>query len=214
LKKISTFETFASERTFYKLMNCWTLDNEIDVHVCNDSKRIQMNRLIESNDEFMTEKVVYLIKKYESMNIIARNSNESINIQLINVALISEFFTYLMCLRKCLSKEIHWDIEKNRLHHKEKIFCFVESVEDHWILEKNSSIDQIFETFDAKSEELKSDLMITRWEWHEMLKHVESKTISHLKNTVNEIKIDDLKSTSQHYQAINARSVLLSRNII
>jgi hypothetical protein len=112
-------------------VNCWILDSEIEVHVCNDSKRFEMNRLIESNDEVMTEKVVYLIERYETMSIIVEDSNESVNIQLVNIALISEFFTNLVCLRKFLSKEIHWDIEKNRLHHKEKIFCFVESVKSH-----------------------------------------------------------------------------------
>ncbi len=66
-----------------------------------------MNRLIESNDELMTEKTVYSIEKYETMNIIVKNSKKSVNIQLVNVALIFEFFTNLMCLRKFLAKEIH-----------------------------------------------------------------------------------------------------------
>jgi hypothetical protein len=55
----------------------------------------------------MTNKVVYLIDTYETMNIIAKDSNESINIQLMNVALISEFFTNLVCLSKFLAKEVH-----------------------------------------------------------------------------------------------------------
>jgi hypothetical protein len=55
----------------------------------------------------MTEKVVYFIEKYETMNIIVRDFNESINIELMNVALIFEFFTNLVCLRKFLSKKIH-----------------------------------------------------------------------------------------------------------
>jgi hypothetical protein len=54
-------------------------------------------------------------------------------------------------------------------------------------------------------------LMIMRRKWHEMLKHLESKTISHLKNEMNEIKIDDLESISL---IISARRVLLSKNII
>ncbi len=66
-----------------------------------------MNRFIESNDELMTEKTVYFIERYETMNIIVKNSNESVNIQLMNVALIFEFFTNLMCLRKILAKKIH-----------------------------------------------------------------------------------------------------------
>jgi hypothetical protein len=78
---------------------------------------------------------------------------------------------------------------------KKNFFDFVELVENHMILEKNFS-DQIFKIFEAESGSSKSDLMITRKKWHEMLKHSRSKTIFHLKNAVNEIKIDDLESTS------------------
>ncbi len=66
-----------------------------------------MNQLIKSNDEFIIEKTVYFIKKYETINIIVKNFNKSINIQLMNVVLIFEFFTNLMCLSKFLTKEIH-----------------------------------------------------------------------------------------------------------
>jgi hypothetical protein len=55
----------------------------------------------------MIEKTVYFIKRYETMNVIVKDLNELINIQLANVALISQFFTNLMCLRKFLAKEIH-----------------------------------------------------------------------------------------------------------
>ncbi len=72
-----------------------------------------MNQLIESSDEFMTEKVVYFIEKYETMNIIVKNSNKSVNIQLVNVALISEFFTNLMYLKKFFNK-------RNLLKYREK----------------------------------------------------------------------------------------------
>ncbi len=50
-----------------------------------------------------------------------------------------------------------------------------------------------------------------------MLKHFESKTISHLKNAVNEIKIDNLESTSSNNQcetcAFIKRHHLISRQI-
>jgi hypothetical protein len=106
---------------------------------------------------------------------------------------MSEFFINLICLIKMMKKKIHWDIENQRLHRKEVIFCIVESIENHWVLENNSS-NQTFETFEAKSKTSKSDLMITNREWHEMLNHSRSKIIVHLVEKVNEIKIDDLDS--------------------
>jgi hypothetical protein len=79
----------------------------------------------------MIDKIVHDIENYETMNIIVKESNESINIRLLNVALMFEFFINLICLIKIMKKEIHWDIENKRLHQKEIIFCFVESIESH-----------------------------------------------------------------------------------
>jgi hypothetical protein len=46
-----------------------------------------------------------------------------------------------------MKKEIHWNIENQRLQQEEIIFCVVESVENHWVLENNLS-NQTFETFE------------------------------------------------------------------
>jgi hypothetical protein len=78
---------------------------------------------------------------------------------------------------------------------KKIIFCVVESVENHSILENNFS-NQTFEAFEAKSETFKSDLVITNKKWHEMLEHSKSKIIAHLAERINEIKVDDFESTS------------------
>ncbi len=189
-------ETFATRQVSYKLINCWTLDNEIDIHVCNDSDRFQLNQIVDLENQLMIDKIVHDIENYETMNIIVRESNESINIRLLNVALMLEFFTSLICLIKIMKKEIHWDIESKRLHQKDVIFCFVESIENHWVLEKNFSIDERFETFEVKSETSKSDLVIRDRKCHEMLKHLESKIIVHLTERIDEIKVDDFDSAS------------------
>jgi hypothetical protein len=192
---VSFAETFAKRQTFYKVINCWTLNSDIDIHVNNDSDRFQLNRIIDSNNQLIVDKIVYDIENYETMNIVVRRFDDSINIQLLNVALMFEFFISLICLIKMMKKEVHWNIEKKRLHRKEIIFCVVESVENHWVLENNFS-DQKFETFEAKLETSKFDLMITNKEWHEMLDHSRSKIIVHLSERVDEIKIDDLDSAS------------------
>jgi hypothetical protein len=188
-------ETFAKRQISYKLINCWTLNSDIDILVCNDSDRFQLNRLIDFENQLVVEKIVYDIESYETMNIVVRKSDDLINIQLLNVALMLKFFINLICLIKMMKKEIHWDIEEQRLHRKEIILCVVESVEDHWVLENNSS-NQTFETFKAKSETFKFDLVITSRKWHEMLEHSKSKIIAHLAERINEIKVDDLESAS------------------
>jgi hypothetical protein len=110
---VSFAKTFAKEQVSYKLINCLTLNNEIDIHVCNDSDRFQLNRVINFENQLMIDKIVYDIENYETMNIIVKKSNEMINIRLLNVALMLEFFINLICLIKIMKKEIHWDIEKN-----------------------------------------------------------------------------------------------------
>jgi hypothetical protein len=190
---VSFAEAFAKRQVSYKLINCWTLDSDIDIHVCNDSDRFQLNRVIDSNDQLIVDKIVYDIENYETMNIVVKKFDDSINIQLLNVALMFEFFINLICLIKMMKKKIHWNIEEKRLHRKEIIFCVVESVEDHWVLENNLS-DQKFETFEAKSEAFKSDLVITNRKWHEMLEHSKSKIIAHLAERINEIKVDNFES--------------------
>jgi hypothetical protein len=129
------------------------------------------------------------------MNIVVKKFNNSINIQLLNVALMFESFINLICLIKMMKKRIHWNIEEKRLHRKEIIFCVVEFVENHWILENNFS-NQKFETFEAKSKASKFDLMITSRKWHEMLRHSKSKIIAHFADEIDEIKVNDLDSAS------------------
>ncbi len=192
---VSFAEAFAKKQISYKLINCWTLNSDIDIHVCNDSDRFQLNRVIDSNDQLIVDKIVYDIESYETMNIVVKELDDSINIQLLNVALMLEFFINLICLIKMMKKEIHWDIESKRLHRKEIIFCFVESVEDHWILENNFS-NQTFKIFEAKSKASKSDLVITNRKWHEIFEYSRSKIIAHLVEKINEIKIDNLESAS------------------
>ncbi len=193
---VSFAEAFVERKISYKLINCWTLNSEIDIHVCNDSDRFQLNRMIDLENQLIIDKIVYEIENYETMNIVIKEFDDSINIQLLNVALMFEFFINLICLIKMMKKKIHWDIENKRLHRKEIIFCFVESIKNHWVLEKNSSIDDRFDAFEAKSKTLKSDLMITSREWHKMLSHSKSKLVAHLVEKVNEIKINDLDSAS------------------
>jgi hypothetical protein len=80
---VSFAEAFAKRQVSYKLINCWTLNNDIDIHVCNDSDRFRLNRMIDSNDQLIIEKIVYDIDDYETMNIVVRRLVDSINIQLL-----------------------------------------------------------------------------------------------------------------------------------
>jgi hypothetical protein len=56
----------------------------------------------------MAGKIIYAIESYETMNIVTQKFNEqAVSIKLLNVALVSDFLTNLVCLSKFIEKEIH-----------------------------------------------------------------------------------------------------------
>jgi hypothetical protein len=63
--------------------------------------------MIDFENQLVVDKIVYDIENYETMNIVVRKFVDSINIQLLNVALMLEFFINLICLIKMMKKEIH-----------------------------------------------------------------------------------------------------------
>jgi hypothetical protein len=63
--------------------------------------------MIDFENQLVVDKIVYDIEDYETMNIVVRELDDSINIQLLNVALMSEFFISLICLIKMMKKKIH-----------------------------------------------------------------------------------------------------------
>ncbi len=131
--------SFAIESILYKLLNCWILNCASNIHVCNDSSKFQLDRLVNFDDQLRVEKTVYFIEKYETVHIVVNESHESINIRLLDVAFASNFFTNLICLSKFTAKNVHWNIEKRHLHTNEMIFCYIESIEKHWLLKNNLS---------------------------------------------------------------------------
>jgi hypothetical protein len=123
------------------LQNCWILNCDTDIHVCNDRRRFNLTHVIDLDDMIMIDKIIYAIENYKTMNILIKKLNESMSIKLLNVILAFDFLTNLVCLSKFTEKEIHWDIENNRLHRNKNTFCHTQSMSDHWILKKNL-IDQ------------------------------------------------------------------------
>jgi hypothetical protein len=120
---VSFTKAFAKRQTFYKLINCWTLDSDIDIHVCNDSDRFQLNWIIDSNDQLIIDKIVYDIENYETMNIVIKKFDDSINIQLLNVALMFEFSSVWFVWSKWWKKKFIETSKKNDYIEKKLFFA-------------------------------------------------------------------------------------------
>jgi hypothetical protein len=99
--------TFSEKFYSYKLQNCWILNCDIDIHVCNDRRRFNLIRVVDSDDMIMTEKIIYAIENYKTMNIVTQELNEAMSIKLLNVTLALDFLTNLMCLSKFIDKRVH-----------------------------------------------------------------------------------------------------------
>jgi hypothetical protein len=148
------FSAFAIDFISYKLLNYWILDCATNIHVCNDSSRFQINRLINLEDRWRVDKTIYLILRYEIVYIVVKKSHDSINIHLLNVIFASSFLINLICLSRFIVKNVHWDTEKQHLHTNEIIFCYIELIKKYWVLKNNSLFSNQsdeFATFVTKS---------------------------------------------------------------
>ncbi len=152
------FSTFVTESNSYKLLNCWILDCATNIHVCNDLERFQLDKSANSSDRLRAEKTIYFIKKYETINILVKDSDDLMKIKLIDVVLASDFLINLICLKKFVQKEIHWDIFKRHLYRNDVTYCYTQSINEHWVLENNSFSSEEFETFNTQSNKARLDL--------------------------------------------------------
>jgi hypothetical protein len=131
---LSPLEAFAAGKLMYKLQNCWTLDSAADIHVCNDVSRFKFEKTAEEEALF-AGKEAYKIQAYGTVDLAVRTPNGIARIVLLNVALVPGFPTNLVALRRFTEKGVHWDTQKRHLHRNGKTFCYVDSVDDHWVLE-------------------------------------------------------------------------------
>jgi hypothetical protein len=186
--------SFAIDSILYKLLNCWILNDALNIHVCNDSSKFQFNRFVNFDDQLRVEKIVYSIERYDTVHIVVKKSHDSINIQLLDVVFASNFLMNFVSLNRFTIKNVHWDIEKRHLHTNDVMFCYIESVKKHWVLKNNfSSSDQFtkFAAFAINSIKSKSDKIVIDTEWHIMLSHAEIEIIEHLQKAVDDVKIID-----------------------
>jgi hypothetical protein len=133
----TAFGGFAVDKYGYKLQNCWTLDSAADIHICNDPTRFKFKRAATDRDVLYAGTTEYPIQAFGTVDITVQSPHGPGVIQLLNTALIPGFLTNLVALRRFTKKGVHWDTEKQHLHRNGNTFCFVQSVDDHWVLERN-----------------------------------------------------------------------------
>lgn len=136
----AALSAFSVSQQSYKLVNTSILDGGSDTHICNDPKRFNFTRIAGEDDIIIVGKTTHQIEVFGTVDIIAKSSNGLISIRFLDVALIIEHFTNLVCLHRFEQKGIFHDFENSRLQGKGKTFCYVERVGNHKMIESTRPI--------------------------------------------------------------------------
>ena len=118
----------------YKLYNLWTLDNALDIHVCNNilRNRFRKTRDAQPKEELFARKTSYPIEAFGIVEVQVYTPNGLAKIELTNVALAFGFITNLVSLYLLNIKGVYWNLEN--LQHitcNRKILCNLEKVDSH-----------------------------------------------------------------------------------
>jgi Reverse transcriptase (RNA-dependent DNA polymerase) len=185
---LSTHGGFAVGQLTYKLQNCWTLDSAADIHVCNNSSRFKFERAAGEKELLFAGKEAYEIQAYGTVDLAVKTPQGTAKITLLNVAFVPGFLTNLVALRRFTEKGVHWDTQKRHLHQNGKTFCYVDSVDDHWVLEKHPiSPSSAF----AASTAPRPIYAASESTWHAVLGHPGPQALSHLENASTGAKITE-----------------------
>ena len=188
----STPSAYVVGREDYKLLNCWTLDCASDVHVCNDPSRFTVERVATEDDTLYAGANICQIAAFGTVHINVDTPTGKSKIQLLNVALVPTFFTSLVSLRRMNKKGVDWDMRNNRLMYGDNTVCYVDSVDDHWVLEKNAPSSSAYATSSAPRAALKA----SPEKWHAILGHPNQQAVAHLESAAAGAKVDSTSTSA------------------
>ena len=126
------------------MINFWILNEDSDIHVCNNFKRFHLKKTVSEKNIIIVEKTIHQIKTFEIVDIITKNFRKLISIKLLNVILIIDYFINIICLNRFENKNIFYDLKNDCLQQKNETFCYMKKMNRHKILKYNFS--QNFQT--------------------------------------------------------------------
>jgi len=194
VRKLGSFTTYSSYTTSshdsdFKLYNAWTLDNASDIHVCNDIQRSGFKKTRDAlpDEELFAGKTSYPIEAFGTVTVNVQTPKGRAEIDLSNVALAPGFMTNLVSLHLLNVKGVHWNSEKpQHLTCNGTIFCNLESVDYHWVFERNTA----YNSFATRKSITRRHATFTEAQLHQVLGHASPEVISHVATAGNDITID------------------------
>lgn len=174
------------------------MNSKSDTHVCNNLSRFTLERVASKKDVIIVKKTTHQIEVFDIINIVAKSPNDLIFIQLLNIALITNYFINLICLDRLEQKSVFYDFKNGQLQQKNKTFCYVDRVSNHKIIKYNplSQNPEAVKSFGAfvSSSIASQILQAIEAEWHAMLRHLDFDILSYLENLAENIKVISLES--------------------
>jgi len=108
-----------------------------------------------------------------------------ISIKLAKVALIPDFQTNTVSLRRLKAKGISWDLQNNVLTVEGKLWCQIKEIHNQFVIEY-----QPIAAFPADSRSPKSALHGTIERWHQRMGHLYEEAIKRLPQAARGVAID------------------------
>ena len=127
-ESFAILNVFSTMQQIYKLINFWILNENSDIHVCNNFKRFYLEKTANEKNIIIVEKTIHQIKTFEIVNIITKNLRELISIKLLNMILIIDYFINIICLNRFENKNIFHDSKNDHLQRKNETFCYVKKM--------------------------------------------------------------------------------------
>ncbi len=194
--------SFSAE--IYILRNAWILDNESNIHVCNDT---MLSRYIKHRDlnfeNCLIAKTQRLsIESYEFIILIVDTFRDLESMTLMNVTYVADFMTNTITLNLLIATKMHFDLWKMHLHSKDNTLIHVKSQDDHYLLKNNKSLQ--LQTFFVKkktdSSQNSSEKVTKIMNWHRIMKHAFNEAIQHLQAAAEKMIMSDVKIMSKTHQ--------------
>ena len=196
LDAVFAMKAFFSADDIYSIRNSWMINNESNIHICNESMnhRFHLERQ-KNNDQVLADDHLTKIESYDTIKLIVQTLNESNLITFTNVTYIPSFMTNVVSNHLLKIKEVFLDDWKKHIHREEKTIVYVTKYKAHYLLKNNVRV--VFSTVKFKNISTDSKTFIknkitSSINWYQMLEHVFFKVIKHLQVSAKKMKINSI----------------------
>ena len=153
------------------------------------SEAALLTREADENEQLFAGKRAHAIECFSTVKVGVNTPDGLDYITLVNVALAPGFMTNLVSLDLLNAKDVHWNsADPTVLCKHSKVFCNLERVGGHWVLERYTTL-AAFAT--SKTSKKPRRNVLSRAHLHRVLAHTGPEAIDHVIANTDDITIND-----------------------